>query len=113
MTKADRQQKLTSKTLEIPCPCGRIYITITFDAEGNPFEIFTRLGKSGGCGAAVTSAVAATTSISLRSGTDPLDLVKGLIGISCHRSPAIDGDIKITSCVSAIGLALQELTRKD
>ena len=87
--KQTRPQKLTSQTFEIPCPCGRVYVTIT-ENDGHPFEVFARLGKSGGCGAAVVSAMTSTTSIALRSGTDPQDLAKGLIGISCHRPEALD-----------------------
>jgi ribonucleoside-diphosphate reductase alpha chain len=108
--KAVRPQALKSKSLEIPCPCGRIYVHVTFDSNGQPFEIFSRLGKSGGCGAAVTGAITTTASIALRSGTDPNDIVKGLIGISCHRAPVYDNGRKITSCADAIGVVLQELT---
>lgn len=111
--KATRPQALESTSIEIPCPCGRIYVHVTFDSSGQPFEVFTRLGKSGGCTSAVTSAVATTSSIALRSGTDPLDIAKGLIGISCHRTPAYDGGTKITSCVSAIGYAIKELSRSE
>jgi len=105
-----RPQKLESQTLEIPCPCGRIYVHVTFDANGCPFEVFARLGKSGGCGAAVTDAMTTIASIALRSGTNPLDIAKGLIGVSCHRTPVFDGQRKITSCADAIGAALLELT---
>ena len=103
--KQPRPKKLTSQTLDIPCPCGRVYITIT-EKDGQPFEIFARLGKSGGCGAAVVSAMTATASVALRSGTLPEDLAHSLIGISCHRSAAFDGDRKITSCADAVGHAL-------
>ena len=103
--KKARPLKLESTTLEIACPCGRVYVTIT-ERDGIPFEIFARLGKSGGCGAAVGSAMTATASIALGSGTDPVDLAKGLLGISCHRPPALDGGKKIMSCADAVGHAL-------
>jgi ribonucleoside-diphosphate reductase alpha chain len=112
ITKAIRPQKLESKSLQIPCPCGRIYVHVTFDANGCPFEVFARLGKSGGCGAAVTNAMTTVASIALRSGADPLDIAKGLIGVSCHRPFVFDGKRKITSCADAIGAALQELIPK-
>ena len=83
----------------------RSYVTIT-EKDGIPFEIFARLGKSGGCGAAVVSAMTSTASIALRSGTDPHDLAKGLLSISCHRPPAQDGEKKIMSCADAVGHAL-------
>lgn len=107
--KKSRPQKLESSTVEIPCPCGRVYVTIT-EKDGVPFEIFARLGKSGGCGSAVVSAMTATASVALRSGTDPQDLAKVLIGISCHRSPVQDGNKKIISCADAVGQALSNLS---
>lgn len=111
--KALRPQKLRSRSIEIPCPCGRIYVHVSFDADGRPFEIFARLGKSGGCGAAVTGAITTTASIALRSGTDPGDIAKGLIGISCHRTTAIDKGRPIVSCADAIGRALKELSEES
>lgn len=110
--KKSRPQKLESSTVEIPCPCGRVYVTIS-EKDGVPFEIFARLGKSGGCGSAVVSAMTATASIALRSGTDPRDLAKGLRGISCHRPPSQDGEKKITSCADAVGHALFSLLPKE
>lgn len=114
--KQSRPQRTDSRTLELPCPCGRIYITITFH-EGRPFEIFTRLGKAGGCTSATTSGVAVASSLALRSGADPLDVAKGLVGISCHKAPVYDGGIedknKVHSCVDAIGRAIRELSSKE
>ena len=115
--KAPRPQKLNSQSLELPCPCGRIYIHISFDSNNQPFEIFTRLGKQGGCASATTSGVAVTSSLAIRSGADPLEIAKGLIGIACHRPPVFDGapteTNKIHSCVDAIGRAIRELTPSE
>ncbi len=114
--KQERPQKAESQTLEIPCPCGRIYITVTF-GEGRIFDIFTRLGKQGGCASATTSGVAIASSLAIRSGADPLDIAKGLIGISCHRAPVYDGpsdeNNKVHSCIDAIGRAIREMAPEE
>jgi len=111
--KQDRPQRIDSQTIEVPCPCGRIYITVSL-RDGQVFEIFTRLGKQGGCASATTSGVAVTASLAIRSGTDPQDIARGLIGISCHRAPVYDGTIdeknKVHSCVDAIGRVIRELS---
>ncbi len=114
--KQPRPKKLPSATPEIPCPCGKIYIQITVK-DGKIFEIFTRLGKGGGCTSATTAGMAVISSIALRSGADPLDIAKGLRGISCHKQPAYDGPVceknKVPSCVDAIGRAIQEYAPKN
>lgn len=112
--KAPRPQRIESTTLEVPCPCGRVYVHITFKpGTREPFEVFARLGKSGCCAAAVVSAMCSTASIALRSGTDPRDIFKGLVGISCHRSNAYDQDRLISSCADAIAHALSEFLPKE
>jgi len=104
-----RPKKLESKTVQLPCPCGKIYVHITY-MNGVPHEIFSRLGKSGGCGAAVTGAMTNTLSAALKAGVPVADLAKGLAGISCHRPPALDGGKNILSCADAIGQVLNNIT---
>ncbi len=89
MTTAPRPKILPGTTYEIPCACGRLYVTCT-DLDGRLFEIFLRLGKSGGCGAAVNEGAARLASKALRGGIEPVEVVKSLAGISCHASgPAL------------------------
>jgi ribonucleoside-diphosphate reductase alpha chain len=92
----------------MPCPCGNVYVTISFQ-NTNPFEVFARLGKNGGCAAAVVAGICATMSIALRSGSELNDLVKGLESISCHRNPAWFDGRPVVSCVDAIAKAAKIL----
>ncbi|OGW76229.1 MAG: ribonucleoside-diphosphate reductase, adenosylcobalamin-dependent, partial [Nitrospirae bacterium RIFCSPHIGHO2_02_FULL_40_19] len=64
--------------------CGNLYVTINVCDEGKPFEIFTRMGKAGGCAASQSEAIGRLVSLSLRSGIEPDEIVKQLMGISCH-----------------------------
>lgn len=107
MTKQPRPQKLPSQTPRIPTPCGEVYVHVTFK-DGLPFEVFARLGKTGGCTSAVVEGITRSMSLGLRSGVDHRDLVKTLTGIRCHRNPAWDEGEMVHSCVDAIGRGLQE-----
>lgn len=113
MTKQPRPRRLKSQTLEVPTPCGNVYVTMSWDEkQDRPQEVFARLGKSGGCGASVVAALTTTLSIGLRSGADPEDLMKGLVGHSCHRPPAWDENEMVKSCADAIGRAMREFLRE-
>jgi|SRR6185369_11035542 len=107
MTTLPRPQKLNGSTYEMQCPCGRLYITCN-EKDGRLFEIFVRLGKSGGCASAVNEGAARLASNSLRSGTDPETIIKSLAGISCHKATAA-----IPSCLDAISKAIQSHIRGE
>ena len=83
---------------------GNMYVTITFDESGKPFEVFTTLGKAGGCDSANLEAVSRLVSLSLRSGIDPDQIVAHLQGITC--CPAWDGGTLIRSAPDAMAHTL-------
>ena len=83
---------------------GNMYVNITFDESGKPFEVFTTLGKAGGCDSANLEAVSRMVSLALRSGIDPNEIVEHLQGITC--CPAWDGGTLIRSAPDAMAHAL-------
>ncbi len=83
---------------------GNMYVNITFDDNGKPFEVFTTLGKAGGCDSANLEAVARLVSLALRSGIDPDEIVHHLQGITC--CPAWDGGTLIRSAPDAMAHVL-------
>ena len=83
---------------------GNMYVTITFDGDGKPFEVFTTLGKAGGCDSANLEAVSRLVSLALRSGIDPDQIVSHLQGITC--CPAWDGGTLIRSAPDAMANTL-------
>lgn len=107
MTTQPRPHKLLGATYEMPCACGRLYVTCN-EQSGKLFEIFVRLGKSGGCASAVNEGAARLVSNSLRSGTDPETIIKSLSGISCHKATA-----EIPSGLDAISRAVQSHIRGE
>jgi len=87
--------------------CGYIYVTINENENGEPCEVFVRLGKAGGCASCQTSALGKTIARALQAGVKAEVIVSDLKGMSCGR-PAGIGDDLILSCPDAIARALSE-----
>jgi ribonucleoside-diphosphate reductase alpha chain len=90
--------------------CGYIYVTVNFDSRGIS-EVFSTLGKAGGCAAAQLEAISRLTSLALRSGIDVESLVKHLRGIRCP-SIAWEQGHAILSCADAIASVLEKYIRE-
>lgn len=92
--------------------CGNLYVTINEDANGQPFELFSQMGKAGGCAASQSEAISRLVSLALRTHTSPEAIIKQLKGISCH-SPAWEEGGKVFSCSDAIAKALERYFNKE
>ena len=93
------------KTEKFKTGCGNIYITINEDEEGL-CELFTTIGKSGGCTASQSEATARMISLVLKSGVDPKEIVDELKGIRCPM-PSWDRGSVTLSCADAVGKAIE------
>jgi ribonucleoside-diphosphate reductase alpha chain len=101
-----RPEVMEGHTQKINTGCGAMYVTINHDQEsGEAFEIFTQMGKAGGCASSQNESIGRLASLALRSGVDVAEIQKQLSGISCHM-PAWEKGAKITSCADAISKAI-------
>ena len=103
----ERPAILIGKTIEKTTGCGKMYVTINQDVDGKIFEVFTSIGKAGGCAQSQAEAIGRLISLNLRSGVEPEFIIKQLKGISCH-TPHGFGSQRIFSCADAVGKALEE-----
>ncbi len=101
----DRGDVTSGITRRIRTGCGKLYITINMDDDG-PVELFSQMGKAGGCAASQSEAISRLISLALRSGIRPEAIVKELKGISCHRI-VWQGGSRILSCADAVGQTIE------
>ncbi|MBU1112780.1 MAG: vitamin B12-dependent ribonucleotide reductase [Candidatus Omnitrophica bacterium] len=102
-----RPEVILGTTTKVTTGCGNLYITVNQDEEGSLFEVFTQMGKAGGCAASQLEAVGRLVSLSLRGGIDIKVVVEQLKGIRCP-SPSWDKGKKIFSCADAIARVLEK-----
>jgi ribonucleoside-diphosphate reductase alpha chain len=103
--KRDRPRALAGATYQMETGCGHLYVTINEDENGL-FELFTMMGKAGGCASSQCEALGRLISLSWRSGVQARQTVKQMIGISCHK-PNGFGEKRISSCADAVARAIQ------
>ncbi|MGB5924853.1 MAG: vitamin B12-dependent ribonucleotide reductase [Dehalococcoidia bacterium] len=106
-----RPKVTTGVTERVNTGCGYIYVTVNFDQQGIS-EVFSTLGKAGGCAAAQLEGISRLTSLALRSGIDVNSIVKHLRGIRCP-SIAWEQGHAILSCADAIASVLEKYIKKE
>ncbi|PMQ02462.1 MAG: ribonucleoside-diphosphate reductase, adenosylcobalamin-dependent [Dictyoglomus sp. NZ13-RE01] len=102
-----RPQVTKGVTLKMKTGCGNLYVTINEDELG-VCEVFSTLGKAGGCAASQTEAISRLISLALRSGIDINSIIKQLKGIRCPNPIRDEEGEYILSCSDAIAKALEK-----
>jgi len=103
-----RPEVIWGLTRKMPTGCGTLYVTVNMDEHGHLFEVFTNMGKAGGCAASQAEGISRLVSLSLRAGIKSEEIVKQLKGIRCPMMAWWKGD-KILSCADAIAKAIEML----
>lgn len=102
-----RPKVTVGRTIQMMTGCGKLYVTINEDENGHPFELFSTMGKAGGCAASQAEAISRMVSVQLRSGIESKVIIKHLKNITCHR-PYGFGKDRVTSCSDAIAKAIEQ-----
>jgi len=102
-----KRSKVTQGITErVTTGCGYIYVTVNSDEHGI-CEVFSSLGKAGGCASAQLESTCRLISLALRSGMEVASVVKQLRGIRCP-SIAWDDSKAVLSCADAIASVLEK-----
>lgn len=85
---------------------GNLFVTVNFDDDSRPFEVFGTLGKAGSTDSASLEAITRLASLGLRTGIDPEQVVEQLEGIT--DEPVWSDGRQIRSVPDAISRVLQK-----
>ncbi|MCK5832685.1 vitamin B12-dependent ribonucleotide reductase [bacterium] len=105
LSKRARPNITRGMTFKVAAGCGNLYITLNEDEKG-PCELFTHLGKSGGCAQSWSEGISRLVSLALRSGIDIEEIIEQLKGIACP-TPVWDRGEMIKSCPDAIAKSMR------
>ncbi|HYW30003.1 MAG TPA: vitamin B12-dependent ribonucleotide reductase [Gemmatimonas sp.] len=109
--KRSRPETLRGTTYRKETPLGVMFVNITEDEKGQPFELFLNLGKAGGSAMADAEAIGRLVSLALRSGIPLMEIHRQLRGISSDRAVGL-GPNKVLSMPDAVGIALEQWWRE-
>ena len=119
-TPRERPRMIRGITERMRTAQGNAYVTINFDEESTPFEVFTTIGKAGSTDQANLEAISRLISLALRSGIPAVEVVEQLRGITSE--PVWDQGRLIKSspdavaqvlAIHALGGSEQELRLRD
>lgn len=101
--KVKRPKVVEGKNHKIVTAHGNMYVGIQH-WDGKIYEVFTNVGKDGGCVSAYMSGITRTITLALRHGVPLAEIVEQLKDISCHA--IWDDGVLIASPVDGIACAL-------
>jgi ribonucleoside-diphosphate reductase alpha chain len=107
----ERPETLEGFTSRMKTGMGQLYVTVT-EYEGQPFEVFATIGKSGRSTTAKTEAIGRLVSLALRAGVKVQKIVEQLKGIGGEHPVFQDGGL-VLSIPDAIGRILEKRYMKD
>ena len=77
----DRPRTLPSTTTRLQTEMGNLFVTVSVDEDGEPFEVFGALGKGGSFQHGVTELACRLISLHMRRGTPLEEIIDQIQGI--------------------------------
>jgi ribonucleoside-diphosphate reductase alpha chain len=102
----ERPETLEGFTTKMKTGYGALYVTVT-EMDGQPFEVFATIGKSGRSTTAKTEAIGRLVSLSLRAGVKVEEIVQQLKGIGGEHPIFQEGGL-VLSIPDAIARVLEK-----
>jgi ribonucleoside-diphosphate reductase alpha chain len=106
ITPRPRPEVIFGTTTKVATGCGNLYVTINIDEGGKPFELFTQMGKAGGCAGSQLEALGRMVSLAFRAGIEVKSIIEQLRNIRCP-SPSWEKGQRIFSCADAIARVVE------
>jgi ribonucleoside-diphosphate reductase alpha chain len=106
ITPRPRPEVVFGTTTKVATGCGNLYVTINIDEEEKPFELFTQMGKAGGCAGSQLEALGRMVSLAFRAGVEVKSIIEQLRNIRCP-SPSWEKGQRIFSCADAIARVIE------
>ncbi|MEK7187454.1 MAG: adenosylcobalamin-dependent ribonucleoside-diphosphate reductase [Patescibacteria group bacterium] len=107
LTPRERPEVMIGKTYKVKTGYGNLYVTVNNDENGNPFEVFATIGKSGGFFQEQSEGICRLISLSLRAGIKTEEVIYHLKGIR-GPMPTMTNKGTVLSLPDAIGQILEE-----
>jgi ribonucleoside-diphosphate reductase alpha chain len=101
---------MSGRTYRVKTGYGNMYVTVNNDENGEPFEVFATIGKTGGYFQEQSEGICRLISLALRSGVKVGEVIDNLKGIR-GPMPTISDKGTILSLPDAIGKILEEHVR--
>ena len=89
-----RPRSLPSTTTRLQTEMGSLFVTVSVDEDGEPFEVFGHLGKRGSFQSGVTELACRLISLHLRRGTpleEVIDQIQGITEMQPFANQLADG----------------------
>ena len=112
-----RPRSLRSSTTRLNTELGKLYVTVAVDEDGQPYEVFGRLGKGGSFQSGVTELACRLISLHLRRGTSLDEVIRQCRGIQ-EMQPFYNGmaggaTVPVLGIGDGIALVLREYSESE
>jgi hypothetical protein len=105
-------RSLPSRTERVRTELGNLYLTVTFDEDERPFELFGWIGKTGSFGHGMTELACRMLSLHLRRGTPIEEIIEQCRGIrDMTPTPNVQDDGTVV-WNTGVGDAIAQVLRK-
>lgn len=107
MEKKKRPKITKGETHRVTTGCGNLYVTPSWDDDGNLIEVFAVLGRAGSCAKCQLEALTRAISLGLKYGIPVSEYINELRGIICPKTGWDEG-VHILSCPDAVAKILEK-----